>query len=81
KDIAQIQPYLSSYYEATKYVIDKDNCKKRFSGKIVDITQLQEISDIGEAIIDERKENRIREADEIYKKQKEKAVFFNPGYD
>ena len=23
KDIAQVQPYLSSYYEATKYVIDK----------------------------------------------------------
>ncbi len=55
KDIAQVQPYLSSYYEATKYVIDKDKCKKRLSGKIIDITQIQETNDIDEAIIDERR--------------------------
>ena len=53
KDIAQVQPYLSSYYEATKYVIDKYKCKKRFSGKIVEITEINETNDIDEALIDE----------------------------
>ena len=33
-----------------------------------------------ESIIREREE-RDREAEEVYKKQMEKAVFFNPQYD
>ena len=33
-----------------------------------------------ESIIREREE-RNREEEEIYKKEREKAVFFNPGYD
>ena len=43
-----------------------------------EITNMDEI-DI-ESIIREREE-RMREAEEHYKKMKEKAVFFNPGYD
>ena len=81
KDIAQIQPYLSSYYEATKYVIDKHKDKKRLSGEVMEIVQLSEKNDIDEALIDERKEDRMREADQVYKKQMEKAVFFNKQYD
>ena len=57
------------------------NVKKRLSGKIIDITQIQETNDIDEAIIDERKEDRMREAEEVFKKQMEKAVFFNKQYD
>jgi hypothetical protein len=43
-----------------------------------EITNMDEI-DI-ESIIREREE-RDRQAEEIYKKQMEKAVFFNPQYD
>jgi hypothetical protein len=43
-----------------------------------EITNMDEI-DI-ESIIREREE-RDRQAEEVYKKQMEKAVFFNPGYD
>jgi hypothetical protein len=43
-----------------------------------EITNMDEV-DI-ESIIREREE-RDRKAEEIYKKQMEKAVFFNPGYD
>jgi hypothetical protein len=43
-----------------------------------EITGMDEI-DI-ESIIREREE-RDRKAEEIYKKEREKAVFFNPGYD
>ena len=34
KDIAQVQPYLSSYYEATKYVIDKKTIAAKEKGII-----------------------------------------------
>ena len=43
-----------------------------------EITNMDEV-DI-ESIIREREEND-RKAEEIYKKEMEKAVFFNPGYD
>jgi hypothetical protein len=43
-----------------------------------EITNMDEV-DI-ESIIREREE-RDRRAEEIYKKEREKAVFFNPGYD
>jgi hypothetical protein len=43
-----------------------------------EITNMDEV-DI-ESIIREREE-RERIGEEIYKKQMEKAVFFNPGYD
>ncbi|HSF50138.1 MAG TPA: hypothetical protein VLA74_05185 [Nitrososphaeraceae archaeon] len=43
-----------------------------------EITDMDEM-DI-ESIIKEREE-RIREGEEMYKKQMEKAVFFNPQYD
>jgi hypothetical protein len=31
--------------------------------------------------MEERKEDRMREAEEVFKKQMEKAVFFNKQYD
>jgi hypothetical protein len=43
-----------------------------------EITNMDEI-DI-ESIIREREE-RERAGEEVYKKEREKAVFFNPGYD
>ena len=37
KDIAQIQPYLSSYYEATKYIVDKSTKETKEKGRIIEL--------------------------------------------
>ena len=39
KDIAQIQPYLSSYYEATKYIVDKRRIEAKEKGKIIELNK------------------------------------------
>ena len=54
KDIAEIQPYLSSIYDATKYVINNKNKTDKESEEEIE---------------------RLRIGEEIYRKQKERAVF------
>ncbi len=46
KDIAQVQPYLSSYYEATKYVMDKRTREAKEKG----IIELNETSLNGQRV-------------------------------
>ena len=52
KDIAEIQPYLSSIYDATKYVINNKN------------------------ETDKEETDRMKIGEEIYRKEKERAVFY-----
>src|SRR5215203_5916900 len=54
KDIAEIQPYLSSIYDATKYVI---NNKNKTDSE------------------DQQETERLKIGEEIYKKEKERAIF------
>jgi hypothetical protein len=37
KDIAHIQPYLSSYYEATKYIVNKRTIEAKEKGRIIEL--------------------------------------------
>lgn len=62
KDIAQVQPFLSAYYDATKYVIDN---------------RTNRVGLIGERNMENsiKEEKSLMEAEEYYRKQKEKAVF------
>jgi hypothetical protein len=39
KDIAHIQPYLSSYYEATKYIVNKRTIEAKEKGRIIELNK------------------------------------------
>ena len=53
KDIAEIQPYLSSIYDASKYIINNKNKTDK----------------------EEEETERMKIGEEIYRKEKERAVF------
>ena len=45
KDIAQIQPYLSSYYEVTKYIVDKSIRETKEKGRVIELNKTYSLND------------------------------------
>jgi hypothetical protein len=45
KDIAQIQPYLSKYYEVTKYIVAKRTREAKEKGRIIELNNISSRND------------------------------------
>jgi hypothetical protein len=89
KDIAQVQPYLSAYYESTKYVVDETSNKIGFKREqsILDHNQKNNTSlnpihgkenqvsenNPGKSITE--REEKLKKAEDYFKKSMENFVF------